>query len=149
MGKKSKKSSGEGDSGSKVFRKLKRQLVRMLIIGIVAFIVLGLYNPDLIDHPQAQKYFSQARNGVDHFLPHILGSADWLKDRAQDIPKEEIMARVLGAKVDEMPDEIVVEELVKDFTDQVKSLPASQVERIKYHICEEIIGYAPREQAGE
>ena len=132
MAKDSKSSIDEGGgSGSR-----KRHL-RILGIVIAGLILLGLYNPNLIDHPPIRNYFIQARDMISAGLPVAITAGQNLITTAQQRLKEPISVKPIQQFSDNIPDEIVVDEVVASFSAQIKTLPKKQVDRIISQICQD------------
>ena len=135
----SKKKKSKDGPKPLIKRKHKRLFFRVLIAGTLALSAYTLFNPEIIKNQAAKEKVYGARQAlvsiseqsqqqVEEKLPQIQQLTS-IKER---IPQE----IVLGDQ------DIVVEEAIKQVTQNIEHLPAKQLERFRTDFCADLIKQA-------
>lgn len=142
MAKKKKLSSGE--RRRKAARRFQGSVVKMVGLVLLGGAAFLLFNPQVIENlEQRQKVeavrsnlFESGDEGGGQLTTAIESAKEYIEHAFETIkiPKE-----LTGSE-----EEIVVQELVDNLTEQVKQLPAEQVKRVKVGFCQDVIDEATK-----
>jgi len=94
--------------------------------------------PDAKIRNQVETYKQDNQNTTQDQIVDVLGNAT---QKATDIIKNTKIPEPLLNQED-ISEEIVVEDVVNNFTEEIKQLPEKQVKKIKYQICQDVISEA-------
>ena len=124
------------------FKTIKTILSRLLLVGAV----LGRYyvyqNPQLIsqnstqpEEPTEESVSSQSLETLinQEKVAEILGKTTEFVEEGLETIK--VPKQLSGSQ-----EEIVIQDVVDDFTEKVKDLPSQQVDKIKVQFCQDILG---------
>jgi hypothetical protein len=121
----------------------KRALIspkQLILIAIVLGAYLLIKNPATLGSIQSQLPFTSNRQIQIASQSASLGrSVKGLYTKAQDYFIEFAENTNIPTKFTGLPDEVVIDDVVATFTQEVKDLPKNQVKRIKTQICQDVI----------
>jgi hypothetical protein len=120
---------------------------KFIVIGL-ALLAYAIYNPSVIPHPQLQQQASQLNQTITSQDNSWQKKASWLYHKLQE--KFLIFAQKtkLPKQLTGLPEEVVVQDIVDDLTNQVKQLPQKQVKSAKTQFCQDVINDATASIAG-
>ena len=132
-------------------KKKKRSEKKSFLISpiqlILIAVVIGAYylskNPQMLESLPFQLPFN-----TESQIPTATKSASFdqtvkgLYSKAQDYFIEFAQNTKIPTKFTGLPEEVVIDDVVSTFTQEVKDLPKNQVKRIKTQICQDVINEA-------
>ena len=121
---------------------LRRGLMRIVMVGVLGAGVYLLSNPGAIENPKQREKVEAAR---EKLVESGSEGGDQLKvsiDSAKEYVKEAFETTKIPKNLTGGEEEIVVEELVNNLSEEVKQLPAEQVKKVKIQFCQDVINEA-------
>jgi hypothetical protein len=113
----------------------------ILLILIIAVALAGAFNPGLINLDSLKSILATDPNSAtaSATLQGFINSTYHIfRDRFLDFAHK----ANLPTKFENMPEEIVVDNVVASFSQEIKDLPLKQVQKIKTQICQDVINQA-------
>lgn len=112
-----------------------------------------VYNPSVIPYPEAQKQVIVVREKAIDQTPVVKDAAEKVLGLTAEAAVDLAYDLRLSGENAKPPEEIVVEDMVDNFSQELKNLPQNQVNKIKAQFCQDLIDEATRSagsgQAGQ
>lgn len=141
MSKKKKKNSSE----SKPFfsKKKKRLLIKLIIFSVLGTISYALYNPNIIKDPVNRQKVLDARETVSQLNQNGQQKLTELIPQAKKLTGEDGLLSQKGLVLGDK--EIFIDDLVKDVTKSLETLPSTQLTNFKADFCADVINLAVKQ----
>jgi hypothetical protein len=118
---------------------LPGSLIKFLFLGLVVAIAYGFYNPEIIPQDSLKEKVLGIRDQVPHQEGLVTETASWLTQTAQKTYTHIATTVKVPKELTGLPEEVVVEEAVKQLGDKVKTLPVEQAHKVKQYFCADIV----------
>jgi hypothetical protein len=118
---------------------LRPLLFKLMLVALVCAIIYGIYNPEVIPHSDVKEKVLGIRTELETNEGWPAKSWDWVQAAATTTYSQIATNVKVPTEISGLPEEVVVEEAVKQLGEKIKSLPAEQAHKAKQHFCADIV----------
>ncbi|OGV91536.1 hypothetical protein A3A66_00160 [Microgenomates group bacterium RIFCSPLOWO2_01_FULL_46_13] len=121
-------------------RRLRRRLIRLMMAVVILGVGYLIYNPNVVADPTARARVEVIRGKVGGLA--VMGK-EWgvvLTNQAVKAVDTALKTTKVPKKMDGEIKEVVVEDVVADFTKQLKELPVEKAREVTQQFCERVAG---------